>query len=83
MLSQPNAEAVGPGWALNLAALWTAAAETFPQWLDTAIGQHEAIWVKAMVGLFTSTDIPGEDKPQVLKQAALDWREALLSSKAQ
>lgn len=83
VLSQPNAEAVEPGWALNLAALWTAAAETFPQWLDTAIGQHEAIWVKAMVGLFTSTDMPGEDKPQALKQAALDWREALLSSQAQ
>ncbi len=83
VLSRPNAEAVGPRWAWNLAALWTAAAETFPQWLDTAIAQHEATWVKTMMGLFTSTDIPTEDKPQALKQTALDWRKALLSSKAQ
>ena len=36
VLSQPNAEAVEPGWALNLAALWTAAARARSSWYESS-----------------------------------------------
>ncbi len=82
ILSQPQNRHARATEAEHIAALWSGAAKAYPAWLDKKVGQGDAVWVKAVIGIFESKDIEEDAKRERLNETVAQWREALLGAKA-